>query len=61
MKQPLTNTAFSKVHLLLPLQQDVPVTKDNAAKACKYRSHTGYCNRSQRQCPAAILSFNLNN
>jgi hypothetical protein len=62
MKQHLANTIFSKAGLLPPLQQDVQsFTKDNPEKACKYRTVSGYCNRSNRQCPAALFTFNLNN
>jgi hypothetical protein len=62
MKQQLANTVFNKALLLQPLPPDTPLfTKENHAKACKYRSLNGYCNRSNRQCPAALLTLNLNN
>jgi hypothetical protein len=61
MKQQPANNVFANAHLFEPLKADVPFTKDNHAKACKYRTVSGYCNRSKRQCPAALLTFNLNN
>jgi hypothetical protein len=58
MKQQLTNKAL----LLQPSQHNASLfTKDNPAKACKYRTLSGYCNRSNRQCPAAVFTLNLNN
>ena len=62
MKQQLASTVFNKALLLQPLPPDTQLfTKDNHAKACKYRTQSGYCSRSNRQCPAALLTQNLNN
>jgi hypothetical protein len=61
MKQQPVNNDFSSARLLLPMQGDISFTKSNHVKVCKYRTVTGYCNRSKRQCPAAFITFNLNN
>ena len=37
------------------------VVKGNFVKPCKHRTETGYCIRSNRQCPATIFKISIHN
>lgn len=39
---------------------DLLIVKTPFVKACKHRTATGFCEKSKRQCPAALFNLSVN-
>src|SRR5262249_2052643 len=39
---------------------DLLIVKTSFVKACKHRTSTGFCVRSNRQCPATLFNLSVN-
>jgi hypothetical protein len=60
-RQPIINTAIAYKSLRNDtLENNTVILKEAFVKPCKHRTETGFCTRSNRQCPAALFNLLVN-